>query len=128
VDRRVDQLRPPGQWVHVRPRASPTAQGGRAAASDLAAVSSLCSSKAAAESYARPMTCRVEVFVRSGHTIDLALEDGEDRVFANDLYEAWASPDAIGYKHLALGENAVILASEVVGYRLHGSIRQDSTM
>jgi hypothetical protein len=74
------------------------------------------------------MKCRVEVFVRSGHTIDLALEESEDRVFANDLHEAWASPDAIGYKHLALGEHAVILASEVVGYRLHGSIRQDSTM
>ena len=57
-----------------------------------ATVSSLCSSKAAAESYVRPMTCRVEVFVRSGHTIDLALEDGEDRVFANGLHEAWVSP------------------------------------
>jgi hypothetical protein len=89
---------------------------------------SLSFSKAAAESYALPMTCRVEVFVRSGHTIDLALEDGEDRVFANGLHEAWASPDAIGYKHLALGENAVILASEVVGYRLHGSMLQDSAM
>jgi hypothetical protein len=74
------------------------------------------------------MTCRVEVFVRSGHTIDLALEDGEDRDFAGGLHEAWASPDAIGYKRLALGENAVILASEVVGYRLHGSIRQDSAL
>lgn len=74
------------------------------------------------------MTCRVEVFVRSGHTIDLALEDGEDRVFVNDLHEAWASPDAIAYKHLALGENAVILASEVVGYRLHGSMLQDSAL
>jgi hypothetical protein len=67
------------------------------------------------------MTCRIEVFVRSGHTLDLALRDGEDRVFANALHEAWASPDAIGFKHLALGENAVILATEVVGYRLHGS-------
>ena len=74
------------------------------------------------------MTCRVEVFVRSGHTIDLALEDGEDRVFADGLHEAWASPDAIGYKHLPLGENAAILASEVVGYRLHGSILQDSAL
>jgi hypothetical protein len=74
------------------------------------------------------MTCRVEVFVRSGHTIDLALEDGEDRTFANALHEAWASPDTIGFKHLALGENAVILASEVVGYRLHASIRQGSAM
>ena len=84
--------------------------------------------KAAAESYALPMTCRVEVFVRSGHTIDLALEDGEDRVFADGLHEAWASPDAIGYKHLPLGENAAILASEVVGYRLHGSILQESAI
>lgn len=91
-------------------------------------VGSLCSSNAAAESYAPPMTCRVEVFVRSGHTIDLALEDGEDRVFANGLHDAWASPETIGYKHLALGENAVILASEVVGYRLHGSILQDSAL
>jgi hypothetical protein len=74
------------------------------------------------------MTCRVEVFVRSGHTIDLALEDGEDRSFANALHEAWASPDAIGFKHLALGENAVILASEVVGYRLHGSTLEDSAL
>jgi ribosomal protein L32E len=39
----------------------------------------------------------------------------------NALHEAWATPDAIGFKHLALGENAVILATEVVGYRLHGS-------
>ena len=67
------------------------------------------------------MTCRIEVFVRSGHTIDLPLSDGEDRVFTNALHEAWASPDAIGFKHLELGENAVILATEVVGYRLHGS-------
>ena len=34
----------------------------------------------------------------------------------------------VGYKHLALGENAVILASEVVGYRLHGSMLQDSAL
>jgi hypothetical protein len=72
------------------------------------------------------MTCRVEVFVRSGHTIDLALEDGEDRVFANSLHETWASPEAMGFTHLALGENAVVLASEVVGYRLHGSTPEDS--
>jgi len=72
------------------------------------------------------MTCRVEVFVRSGHTIDLALEDGEDRVFANSLHEAWASPDAMGFMHLALGEYAVVLASEVIGYRLHGSTSEDS--
>jgi hypothetical protein len=72
------------------------------------------------------MTCRVEVFVRSGHTIDLALEDGEDHAFANALHEAWASPDAIGFTHLPLGENAAILASEVVGYRLHGSTSEES--
>ncbi|GAA3110264.1 hypothetical protein GCM10010464_86360 [Pseudonocardia yunnanensis] len=71
------------------------------------------------------MTCRVEVFVRSGHTIDLALEDGEDRVFATSLHEVWASPDAMEFTHLALGENAVVLASEVVGYRLHGSTSED---
>src|SRR6478609_9662673 len=77
--------------------------------------------------YARPVTCRLEVFVRSGHTIDLALEDGEDRVFVSALHEAWASPDAIEFKHLALGQHAVILAGEVVGYRLHGSVRRGST-
>lgn len=86
------------------------------------------SSKPPASSYALPMTSRVEVFVRSGHTIDLALEDGQDRIFANALHEAWSSPDPIGYKHLTLGENAVILASEVVGYRLHGPIRTDSAI
>ncbi len=74
------------------------------------------------------MTSRVEVFVRSGHTIDLALEDGQDHIFAHALHEAWASPDAIGFKHLALGENAVILASEVVGYRLHGPMHTDSAL
>ena len=74
------------------------------------------------------MTCRVEVFVRSGHTIDLALEDGEDRIFADALHEAWVSPDAIAFKHLALGRNAVILASEVVGYRLHGTLLKSSTL
>jgi len=41
--------------------------------------------------------------------------------------ETWASPDTIGFKHLALGQPAVILASEVVGYRLHGSQRTGST-
>ena len=74
------------------------------------------------------MTCRIEVFVRSGHTIDLVLEDGEDRIFALALHEAWTSPEAIGLTHLALGENAVILASEVVGYRLHGTVRRSSTL
>ena len=84
--------------------------------------------EALAETYASPMTCRVEVFVRSGHTIDLALEDGEDRTFAHALREAWASPEAIEFTHLALGENAVILASEVVGYRLHGKLLKSSTL
>ncbi len=74
------------------------------------------------------MTCRLEVFVRSGHTIDLALEDGEDRVFVNALHEAWASPDAIEFKHLALGQHAVILASEVVGYSIHGSLKTSSAL
>ena len=78
--------------------------------------------------YARPVACRLEVFVRSGHTIDLALEDGEDRVFVSALHEAWASPDAIEFKHLALGQHAVILAGEVVGYRLHGSVRRGSAL
>jgi hypothetical protein len=74
------------------------------------------------------MTCRIEVFVRSGHTIDLALEDGEDREFTTALHQAWASPECIGeFTSLALGENAVVLASEVVGYRLHGSIRPEAT-
>ena len=67
------------------------------------------------------MTYRIEVFVRSGHTIDLPLKDGEDREFTTALHKAWASPENIAFKHLALGENAVILATEVVGYRLHGS-------
>jgi hypothetical protein len=74
------------------------------------------------------MTCRVEVFVRSGHTIDLALEDGEDRTFAHALREAWASPEAIEFTQLALGANAVILASEVVGYRFHGTLPKSSTL
>jgi hypothetical protein len=78
--------------------------------------------------YARPVTCRLEVFVRSGHTIDLALDDGEDRIFVSALQEAWASPSAIEYKHLSLGQSAVILASEVVGYRLHGSLRTGSAL
>ena len=73
------------------------------------------------------MTCRIEVFVRSGHTIDLSLEDGEDSVFTDALHEAWASPEAIGFTQLALGENAVILAAEVVGYRRHGSVERPST-
>jgi hypothetical protein len=73
------------------------------------------------------MRCRIEVFVRSGHTIDLSLEDGEDRVFIDALHEAWASPETIEFTPLALGENAVILAAEVVGYRCHGSVEEGST-
>ncbi len=73
------------------------------------------------------MTCRIEVFVRSGHTIDLSLDDGEDRVFIDALHQAWASPEAIGFTALVLGENAVILAAEVVGYRRHGSVERAST-
>jgi hypothetical protein len=74
------------------------------------------------------MTCRVEVFVRSGHTIDLALEDGEDHAFTTALHEVWARPEAIGYTHLELGRHSVILASEVVGYRLHGSLRTGAAL
>jgi len=73
------------------------------------------------------MTCRIEVFVRSGHTIDLSLHDGEDRVFVDALHQAWASPEAIGFTALALGENAVILAAEVVGYRRHGPVERGAT-
>jgi hypothetical protein len=80
------------------------------------------------EFYARAMKCRIEVFVRSGHTIDLSLEDGEDRVFTDALHEVWASPEAIGFTQLALGENAVILAAEVVGYRRHGSVEKSPTL
>jgi len=43
------------------------------------------------------------------------------------LRQAWASPEAIGFTALALGENAVILAAEVVGYRRHGSVERGST-
>ena len=74
------------------------------------------------------MTCRIEVFVRSGHTIDLALHDGEDRAFAAALHDAWQSPETIAeFTFLPLGENAVVLANEVVGYRLHGTVQPDST-
>jgi hypothetical protein len=74
------------------------------------------------------MTCRIEVFLRSGHTIDLALEDGEDRAFASALHDAWASPESVGeFTVLALGENAVVLANVVVGYRLHGTVQPDET-
>lgn len=79
------------------------------------------------EPYADVMTCRIEVFVRSGHTIDLALEDGEDSAFTTALHEAWASPERIeGFTHLALGAHAVVLVNEIVGYRLHGAVRPDT--
>jgi len=105
------------------------AAGRREAGSDRAAGQFWLSSNGPpAAVYPRPVTCRLEVFVRSGHTIDLALEDGEDRVFVSALHEAWASPDAIEFKHLALGQHAVILAGEVVGYRLHGSVRPGSAL
>jgi len=48
--------------------------------------------------------------------------------FVSALHDAWASPDAIEFKHLALGQHAVILAGEVVGYRLHGSVRPASAL
>jgi hypothetical protein len=38
-----------------------------------------------------------------------------------------AELEAIGLTQLALGENAVILAAEVVGYRRHGSEEKPST-
>ena len=72
------------------------------------------------------MTCRIEVFVRSGHTIE-SLEDGEDRAFVTALHSAWASPtptDELTY--LPLGENAAVLVNEVVGYRLHGTVEPDA--
>ena len=73
------------------------------------------------------MTCRIEVFVRSGHTIDLSLEEPEDRAFVTALHSAWASPtptDELTY--LTLGENAAVLVNEVVGYRLHGTVPPDT--
>jgi hypothetical protein len=36
--------------------------------------------------------------------------------------------ETIGFTHLALGENAVILASEVVGYQLHGTLLKSSML
>jgi hypothetical protein len=72
------------------------------------------------------VTCRIEVFVRSGHTIDLALEDGEDRAFTTALHSAWASPEPTDkLTYLRLGENSAVLANEVVGYRLHGTVQPD---
>ena len=73
------------------------------------------------------MTCRIEVFVRSGHTLDLSLEDGEDRAFTAALHSAWDSPeppDQVTY--ITLGQNAAVLANEVVGYRLHGTVKRDA--
>jgi hypothetical protein len=64
--------------------------------------------------------CATQVRLRYPH--------GEDRPFADALREAWASPEAIGFAQLALGENAVILASEVIGYRLHGTLLKSSTL
>ncbi len=73
------------------------------------------------------MTCRIEVFVRSGHTLDLALEDGEDRAFTTALHEAWGSPGRVeGFTYLTLGAQAAVLVSEIVGYRLHGALRPDT--
>lgn len=79
------------------------------------------------EPYAAVMTCRIEVFVRSGHTLDVALEDGEDRAFTTALHEAWASPGRVeGASYLALGTQAAVLVNEIVGYRLHGALRPDA--
>jgi hypothetical protein len=73
------------------------------------------------------VTCRIEVFVRSGHTLDLALEDGEDRAFITALYSAWASREPTDKDtYLRLGENSAVLANEVVGYRLHGTVQPDA--
>ena len=113
----------PGSMARPRRRAA----GGRIRSSG-GSVLAVPSNGPPAAVYPRPVTCRLEVFVRSGHTIDLALEDGEDRVFVSALHEAWASPDTIEFKHLALGQHAVILAGEVVGYRLHGSVRPGSAL
>ncbi len=73
------------------------------------------------------MTCRIEVFVRSGHTLDLSLEDGEDRAFTTALHSAWDSPEPPdGVTYITLGQNAAVLANEVVGYRLHGTVKRDA--
>jgi hypothetical protein len=71
------------------------------------------------------MTCRIEVFLRGGQVIDLEVEDGEDHAFAAAVHNAWSSPDS-PVTHLTIGDQAVVLASEVVGYRLHGSVSPDS--
>jgi hypothetical protein len=72
------------------------------------------------------MTCRIEVFLRSGQVIDLEVEDGEDHAFAAAVHDAWSSPDS-PVTYLTIGEQAVVLASEVVGYQLHGSVLPDSS-
>jgi hypothetical protein len=71
------------------------------------------------------MTCRIEVFLRSGQVIDLEVPDGEDHAFAAAVHDAWSSPDS-SITRLEIGEQAVVLASEVVGYRLHGTVLPDS--
>jgi len=57
--------------------------------------------------------------------LDLEVQDGEDRAFADAVQDAWSSPDS-PVTRLEIGEQAVVLASEVVGYRLHGSVLPDS--
>lgn len=43
------------------------------------------------------------------------------------LHSAWASLEPTdNLTYLPLGENAVVLANEVVGYRLHGTIQPDA--
>jgi hypothetical protein len=71
------------------------------------------------------MTCRIEVFLRSSQVIDLEVQDGEDHAFAAAVQDAWSSPDS-PITRLEIGEQAVVLASEVVGYRLHGLVLPDS--
>ena len=100
----------------------------RGAGSDRAVGGAVRSSKPPASSYAPPMTSRVEVFVRSGHTIDLVLKDGQDRIFANGPTRGLGVPPMpLAFKHLTLRENAVIFANEV-GYRLHGPMQTDSAV
>ena len=71
------------------------------------------------------MTCRIEVFLRSGQIIDLEVQDGEDHAFAAAVHDAWSSPDS-PITRLEIGDQVVVLASEVVGYRRHGSVLPDS--
>jgi hypothetical protein len=60
-----------------------------------------------------------------GQIIDLEIQDGEDHAFAAAVHDAWLSPDS-PITRLEIGEQAVVLASEVVGYRRHGSVLPDS--